>query len=126
MKLYSYWRSSAAYRVRIALQLKGIETDYVPVNLLQSEHKCADYLARNPAGLVPTLELDDGRCLTQSLAIIDYLDSAIRRPRCCLRNPWKGPEFSPWPTPWPAKFTRSTIWVCSTISRPNTTPTRTA
>ena len=87
MKLYSYWRSSAAYRVRIALQLKGIETDYVPVNLLQSEHKCADYLARNPAGLVPTLELDDGRCLTQSLAIIDYLDSAYPTPALLPAEP---------------------------------------
>lgn len=80
MKLYSYWRSSAAYRVRIALQLKAIETDYVAVNLLEAEHKSTDYLARNPAGLVPTLELDDGHCLTQSLAIIDYLDSAYPTP----------------------------------------------
>ena len=80
MKLYSYWRSSAAYRVRIALRLKGVEADYVAVNLLEGEHKDPDYLARNPAGLVPTLELDDGRCLTQSLAIIDYLESAWPNP----------------------------------------------
>ncbi len=52
IKLYSYWRSSAAYRVRIALNLKGLEADYCPVNLLAGEHKTDDYLARNPAGLL--------------------------------------------------------------------------
>lgn len=80
MKLHSYWRSSAAYRVRIALNLKGIEYAYAPVNLLEGEHKSPDYLALNPAGLVPTLELDDGRCLTQSLAIIDWLDTEYPDP----------------------------------------------
>lgn len=80
MKLYSYWRSSAAYRVRIALNLKGISAEYVPVNLLQQEHKAPDYLERNAAGLVPTLELDDGRCLTQSLAILRWLDEAYPEP----------------------------------------------
>ena len=74
MKLYSYWRSSAAYRVRIALNLKGLSADYAAVNLLNREHKDPAYLERNAAGLVPTLELDDGRCLTQSLAILRWLD----------------------------------------------------
>jgi maleylacetoacetate isomerase len=87
MKLYSYWRSSAAYRVRIALQLKGIRAHYVPVNLLEAEHKSDDYLARNPAGLVPTLELDNGRCLTQSLAIIDYLESTHPTPALLPAEP---------------------------------------
>lgn len=80
MKLYSYWRSSAAFRVRIVLNLKGIKYDYVPVNLLDKEHKAPGYLAMNPAGLVPTLQLDNGRVLTQSLAIIDYLDAEHPEP----------------------------------------------
>ena len=80
MKLYSYWRSSAAYRVRIALNLKGLHADYHAVNLLEREHKTAGYLSRNPAGLVPALELDDGRCLNQSLAIIHWLDTEYPQP----------------------------------------------
>jgi maleylacetoacetate isomerase len=73
VKLYDYWRSSAAYRVRIALNLLGIEFESVPVNLLKGEHKAPENLARNPQGLVPTLEID-GRVMTQSLAIVEYLD----------------------------------------------------
>ena len=75
MKLYTYFRSSAAYRVRIALNLKGLPYDVVPVHLVRSggEQRFPDYLALNPAGLVPTLD-DDGVVLTQSLAIIEYLD----------------------------------------------------
>ncbi len=80
MKLYSYWRSSAAYRVRIALNLKGLDTEYHPINLLEGEHKDPAYLERNPAGLVPALELDDGRCLAQSIAIIRWLDSEHPEP----------------------------------------------
>lgn len=71
--LYDYWRSSASYRVRIALNLRGIPYRIVPVNLLSGEHKGAANLARNPQGLVPTLEID-GLVLTQSLAIIEYLE----------------------------------------------------
>ncbi|MFM5924965.1 MAG: maleylacetoacetate isomerase [Novosphingobium sp.] len=71
--LYDYWRSSAAYRVRIALNLKGIVYRSVPIDLRLGEQGGADYLARNPQGLVPALEID-GLLLTQSLAIIDYLD----------------------------------------------------
>ena len=74
MKLYNYFRSSAAYRVRIALNLKGIEWEHVGVHLLKREHRDEKYLALNPAGLVPTLVTDDGAVLTQSLAIIEYLD----------------------------------------------------
>jgi maleylacetoacetate isomerase len=75
--LYDYWRSSAAYRVRIALNLKNIDYESRQVDLREGEQKSADYRALNPQGLVPTLEID-GQRLTQSLAIINYLD--IRYP----------------------------------------------
>ena len=71
--LYDYWRSSASYRVRMALNLLGLAYTTVPVNLLSSEQQGADNLARNPQGLVPSLQID-GLMLTQSLAIIDYLN----------------------------------------------------
>ena len=71
--LYDYWRSSAAYRLRIGLGLLGLDGRAVPVNLLTGEHKAAANLARNPQGLVPTLQID-GLTLTQSLAILEYLD----------------------------------------------------
>lgn len=72
-KLYDYWRSSASYRVRIALGLAGEPWDTEVVNLLDGAHKADRHLARNPQGLVPVLEVD-GQSLTQSLAIIEYLD----------------------------------------------------
>jgi maleylacetoacetate isomerase len=78
--LYDYYRSSAAYRVRIALNLKGLDYESRAVNLLQGEQKEGDYRARNPQGLVPALEID-GKLLTQSVAIIDYLDASIPEPR---------------------------------------------
>jgi maleylpyruvate isomerase len=83
MKLYTYFRSSAAYRVRIALNLKGIAADLVPVHLVKDggQQTKPDYLARNPQGLVPALELDDGTVLTQSLAIIEYLEQIEPVPR---------------------------------------------
>lgn len=70
--LYDYWRSSASYRVRIALNWVGQAYSAVPVDLLKGEHKAADHVARNPQGLVPTLEFD-GHNMSQSLAIIEYL-----------------------------------------------------
>ena len=79
--LYDYWRSSASYRVRIALNIVGIDYTTVSINLLEGAHKSPDYLALNPQGLVPTLVID-GRTLTQSLAIIEYL--ADIRPECGL------------------------------------------
>ena len=70
--LFDYWRSSASYRVRIALNLLAIPYRSVPIDLLAGEHKQAEHLARNPQGLVPALSID-GQMLTQSLAIIEYL-----------------------------------------------------
>lgn len=77
--LYDYYRSSASYRVRIALNLKGAEYERVPVNLLEGEQQDEAYRERNPQGLVPMLEAN-GRRLTQSLAIIAWLDSRFPEP----------------------------------------------
>ncbi|MBK8458364.1 MAG: maleylacetoacetate isomerase [Phyllobacteriaceae bacterium] len=71
--LYDYWRSSASFRARIALNLAGVAYESSPVDLLKNEQKSAEHLARNPQGLVPALFID-GHLLTQSLAIIEYLD----------------------------------------------------
>ncbi|WP_321956332.1 maleylacetoacetate isomerase [Paraburkholderia bannensis] len=81
MKLYSYFRSSASYRVRIALALKGLPYDYAPVHLLKDggQQLTGDYRKLNPDGLVPTLE-DGSNVLTQSLAIIEYLDELHPEP----------------------------------------------
>jgi maleylacetoacetate isomerase len=74
VKLYTYFRSSAAFRVRIALNLKGVKYEPVFVHLAKGQHREPAYTAVNPQALLPTLELDDGTRLTQSLAIIEFLD----------------------------------------------------
>lgn len=74
MKLYNYFRSSASYRVRIALALKGMPYEYVAVHLAKGEHKKGDFAGMSADGFVPLLELPDGTRLNQSLAIIEYLD----------------------------------------------------
>ncbi|MDP2368699.1 maleylacetoacetate isomerase [Rhodoferax sp.] len=82
LQLYSYFRSSASYRVRIALELKGLPYTYVPVHLLKdggAQHS-PDYQALNPTELVPTLVDDDGHALGQSLAIMEYLDETQPEP----------------------------------------------
>lgn len=84
--LYDYWRSSAAYRVRIALNLKGIAYRSVPIDLALGQQGGADYLARNPQGLIPALDID-GVLLTQSLAIIDYLDRTRLAPALLPADP---------------------------------------
>lgn len=87
--LYDYWRSSAAYRVRIALNLKGVEYEQRSVNLAAGEQKADDYRAINPQGLVPMLEID-GHRIAQSLAIIVYLDQTIGEPALMPRDPADG------------------------------------
>ena len=80
MKLYNYFRSSASFRVRIALELKGLAYEYLPVHLVKGEHKAAEYAAVSASQLVPTLVTDDGQALEQSMAIIEYLDETHPNP----------------------------------------------
>jgi maleylpyruvate isomerase len=80
MKLYDYFRSSAAYRVRIALNLKGLDPERAFIHLRRDVQRESTYLALNPQGLVPALTTDDGLVLTQSLAIIEYLDETHPQP----------------------------------------------
>jgi maleylacetoacetate isomerase len=87
IRLYDYWRSSAAYRVRIALNLKGLAYEAVPVNLLASEQSAEPYRDKNPQGLVPTVEID-GRRIVQSLAILDWLDRAYPEPPLLPADPF--------------------------------------
>ena len=84
--LYDYWRSSASYRVRIALNLKGVAYQVASTNLLDDSTKQPDYIARNPQGFVPMLHID-GHDLTQSLAIIDYLDAKFPEPPMVSSDP---------------------------------------
>ncbi len=83
MKFYGYFRSSSAYRCRIAFNLKGVETDFVSVHLRRNggEQKMPAYRAVNPQGLVPALQVDDDLVLTQSLAIIEWLDETTGGPK---------------------------------------------
>jgi maleylpyruvate isomerase len=80
MKLHGYFRSAAAYRVRIALNLKGLRPEHLPHHLRKGEQCAPAYLAINPQGLVPALEDDAGAVLTQSLAIIEWLDETYPEP----------------------------------------------
>jgi maleylpyruvate isomerase len=80
MKLHDFFRSSASQRVRIALNLKGLSATQVSHHLPKGEHKSPGYVALNPQGLIPSLELDDGTVLTQSLAIIEWLEETHPQP----------------------------------------------
>jgi len=88
LRLHGYWRSSASYRVRIALEYKGLEFEYVPVHLLRSggEQHSPEYRALNPQSRVPTLESPDG-ILTQSMAIMEWLEEVYPEPALLPRNP---------------------------------------
>lgn len=87
MKLHGYFRSSASYRVRIALNLKGLSPEHLPHHLRKGEQCAPAYLAINPQGLVPTLENDAGAILTQSLAIIEWLDETNPAPPLLPKEP---------------------------------------
>ncbi|MEG3181856.1 maleylacetoacetate isomerase [Sphingomonas sp. LT1P40] len=87
MILYDYFRSSAAFRVRIALNLKGVEYERVEVHLVKGEQRSPEHVTRNPQGFVPALDIGGGQILTQSLAIIEWLDSACPEPRLIPADP---------------------------------------
>jgi maleylacetoacetate isomerase len=86
MRLYSFFRSSAAFRVRIALNLKGVDYETVTVDLPSAAHRAPEFLALNPQATIPTLD-DDGTILWQSLAIIEYLDARFPTPRLIPAEP---------------------------------------
>ena len=87
MKLIGYFRSSAAFRVRIALNLKGIVVEHASRHLRKGEHTAPDYVAINPQKLVPALVLDSGQVLTQSLAILEYLEETHPAPPLLPKDP---------------------------------------
>src|SRR5687767_13869268 len=86
MKLYTFFRSSAAYRVRIALNLKGLTYESISKAFAKLEHHTPEYLAINPYGLIPALETD-GAVLTQSFAIIEYLNECHPKPTLLPATP---------------------------------------
>jgi maleylpyruvate isomerase len=89
VKLHGYFRSSASYRVRIALNLKGLQVEHLPHHLRKGEQCAPAYLALNPQGFVPTLEDDAGAVLTQSLAIIEWLEETHPEPPLLPKEPLK-------------------------------------
>lgn len=87
MKLYNYFRSSASYRVRIVAAIKGLDYDYASIDLARGESRSPSYEALNPLGRVPSLE-DNGKLITQSLAICEYLEETHPNPPVLPRDPW--------------------------------------
>jgi maleylpyruvate isomerase len=87
MKLHGYFRSSASYRVRIGLNLKGLRAEHLPHHLRKGEQCAPAYLALNPQGFVPTLESDAGDIITQSLAIIEWLEETHPNPPLLPKDP---------------------------------------
>lgn len=87
LTLYSAWRATAPYRLRIGLALKGLAYDYVPIDLIKGEQREAAYKAVNPQGLTPALDLGDGRVLTQSVAILEWLEETHPEPAILPKAP---------------------------------------
>ncbi|MEH0195187.1 maleylacetoacetate isomerase [Caulobacter sp. CCNWLY153] len=87
LTLFGYWRAAAPYRVRIGLNLKGLAYDQAPVNLLKGEQRQGAYLDLNPQGLTPALAIGDGVVLTQSLAILEWLDETHPEPALLPADP---------------------------------------
>jgi maleylacetoacetate isomerase len=88
MKLYGFWRSLAAYRVRVALAMKGMQAEEISIDLLKGKQNEGDYLAVNPQGVVPALVLDEGGTpLFQSLAILEYLEEVRPQPPLLPKDP---------------------------------------
>src|SRR5688572_993088 len=81
LKLYGFWRSLASCRVRIALRLKGVEFEEIPINLMKGDQHAESYKAINPQAVVPSLVVDDDSPLFQSMAILEYLDETYAEPR---------------------------------------------
>ena len=86
MKLFNYFRSSASWRVRIGLALKGLDYDYASIHLQKNEQFAGDFAAQQASHLVPALVLDDGRWLSQSMAILEYLEEAHPEPPLLPRD----------------------------------------
>jgi maleylacetoacetate isomerase/maleylpyruvate isomerase len=87
LTLYSAWRATAPYRVRIGLALKGVAYDYAPLDLIAGEQREPAYKAVNPQGLTPALDLGDGHVLTQSLAILEWLEETRPEPALLPKDP---------------------------------------
>lgn len=87
VKLHNFFRSSTSTRLRVALNLKGLDYDYIPYVLRDGETRTTEYLAKNPQGLVPTLETVDGKFLTQSLAIMEWLEEKHPAPALLPADP---------------------------------------
>ncbi len=104
--LYGYFRSSAAYRVRIALNLKNLTYDQAPINLVKGEQRDDAFLTHNPQGLVPMLMTDNGIRLTQSLAICEYLDERYPEPALLPIEFEARAGFGRCLRQWPARSTR--------------------
>ena len=111
MKLHSFFRSSAAFRVRIGLNLKRLSYDIAAIHLRRNDQSTPDYRSVNPQGLVPALE-DGGQILIQSMAILEYLDEIHPEPPFLPKQPPTGRGFVRSPTSSPATSTRSTICAC--------------
>ncbi len=93
-RLHNFFRSSTSVRVRAALNLKGLDYEYIPYVLRRGDTRQPDYLAMNPAGLVPVLEREDGSHLTQSLAILEWLEEKYSSLRSCQPMPMAGHGFA--------------------------------